>query len=379
MGRCVRGWFVWSLIVIIFGTGAWIYLRPQELRPVAANAERTKPASKGGVATAGFSGHQKCAECHSDIHQSHMNTPHSRTFSTTLESAEARSLDGSTYFAGEGYGTYRYELNHEGLVVKLGDRLSGRAFPLNFAVGSGKHAVTFLTLLQGGSQTVGVEHRMSWFRDGENARITPGQIHSEPDRSMSYFGKIIHGEEMHRCVSCHVTTGKIVGSEIQDLTAGVHCERCHGPGEKHAAAAANGDMVAALSTIQNRWSGPEEVAMCGECHRMPHDVTSDMLKEYPNVVTRFQPIGLLQSRCYLNSAGNLRCTTCHDSHAGVESRSMEHQTETCRSCHSTESQTSCAAGESTKCIDCHMPAVELVRGVSFHDHWIRVRTDNAGK
>ena len=140
-------------------------------------------------------------------------------------------------------------------------------------------------------------------------------------------------------------------------------------------AAAAGEMDAALSAIRSHWTGPEEVAMCGECHRMPHDVSSDMLKEYPNVVTRFQPIGLLQSRCYLNSDGVLRCTTCHDSHASVESRTIERQTESCQSCHSTESQTSCAAGETTKCIDCHMPAVELVPGVSFHDHWIRVRTD----
>ena len=27
------------------------------------------------------------------------------------------------------------------------------------------------------------------------------------------------------------------------------------------------------------------------------------------------------------------------------------------------------------CIGCHMPAVEFVPGISFHDHWIRLRQD----
>ncbi len=304
-----------------------------------------------------------------------MIAPHSRTFAKTLDSEEARTFDGTAHFAGDGYGEYRYQFNKEGLAVKLEERFSGRFFPLNFAVGSGKHAVTFLTLLQGGTETVAVEHRMTWFRNGEHTGITPGQTKSKPDLSMSYFGNVIHGHEMHRCVNCHVTTGKIVGAEIYNLTAGVRCERCHGPGAEHAAAAASGEIVIALNAIKGHWTGPEEVAMCGECHRMPHDISSEMLKEYPKIVTRFQPIGLLQSRCYLQSDGALRCTTCHDAHSSLESRSIERQTESCRSCHSTESQTLCGVGETTSCIDCHMPPIELVHGVSFHDHWIRVRTD----
>jgi predicted CXXCH cytochrome family protein len=379
MGKSVRVWLACSVFVAIVCVVSWFCLQPGPLPPVALDADRTSPAPETGFTSVAFSGHLKCAECHGEIHQSHMTTPHSRTFSTTLDSEIARALDGSAHFGGDRYGEYRYELNQEGLEVSLKDHFSGRSFPLNFAVGSGKHAVTFLTLLEGGSETVAVEHRMTWFRNGERVGITPGQTNSRPDRSMTWFGKVIHGDEMHRCVNCHVTTGKIVGAGIQNLTAGVHCERCHGPGAEHAAAAAAGDMATALSAIQSRWTGPEEVAMCGDCHRMPHDISSDMLKEYPSVVTRFQPIGLLQSRCYTDSDGALRCTTCHDSHASVESRSMDRQTESCRSCHSTERQTLCAAGEISKCIDCHMPAIELVPGVKFHDHWIRVRTDNPNR
>lgn len=302
-----------------------------------------------------------------------MASPHSRTFSITRDSAAAHSFGDSTQFAGGSYGTYQYGFDDEGLAVALKDRFPGRLFPLDFAIGSGQHAVTFLTLLQDSGETVGVEHRMSWFKDGEHPGITPGQAHLEPEDAMSYFGKVFRGEEMHRCVNCHVTTGEIVDAEIRNLTPGIQCERCHGPGAAHVNAAKAGDTDLAMSSIKSQWTGPEEVAMCGDCHRLPHDVTSDRLKKYPNSIVRFQPIGLLQSRCYQNSRGGLRCTTCHDSHASVQSRSIDRQTESCRSCHSSVGQTPCAAKETTKCIECHMPAIELLPGVSFHDHWIRVR------
>ncbi|MEJ7595905.1 MAG: multiheme c-type cytochrome, partial [Planctomycetaceae bacterium] len=309
------------------------------------------------------------------LRQAGMTTPHSRTFSATRDSSAAQSFCDGRHFAGDSYGEYEYKCDEEGLAVALKDRFPGRLFPLDFAIGSGAHAVTFLTLLKDGDETVAVEHRMSWFRNGEVAGITPGQSEVEPAGDMSYFGKVFRGDEMHRCVNCHVTTGRIIDGEIRDLTAGIHCERCHGPGAAHAVAAIAGDMDTALSAIRSHWTSAEEVAMCGDCHRMPRDVTTDRLTKYPNSLVRFQPIGLLQSNCYLNSGGALRCTTCHDAHDGVHSRSIERQTESCLSCHSHADQTKCAAKETAKCIECHMPAIELVPGVSFHDHWIRVRRD----
>ena len=108
---------------------------------MVSNDNRKSPVLERDSATSAFTGHQKCAECHADIHQSHMIAPHSRTFAKTLDSEEARTFDGTAHFAGDGYGEYRYEFNKEGLAVKLEERFSDRFFPLNFAVGSGKHAV----------------------------------------------------------------------------------------------------------------------------------------------------------------------------------------------------------------------------------------------
>lgn len=324
-----------------------------------------------------FVGHMTCAECHSEIHSVHIATPHANTFASTSESPIAQQFCGRTMSTGGKYGTYEYQCDDEGLVVDIQERRDGRLFPLEYAVGSGKHAVTFLTLLPDGNETIGVEHRMTWFRASGESGITPGQNADVPERAVDYFGRVFRGQDMRRCVSCHVTTGHIVRGRIENLTAGIHCERCHGPGKEHVQAAEDDDTAAATAAIRSKWSGADEVAMCGECHRMPDDLAPERLKRYPNSLVRFQPVGLLRSRCFTESAGRMKCTTCHDPHAPVESRSLAMQLDSCRQCHSKPTETHCAAGHSDGCIKCHMPAIELLPGISFHDHWIRVRDNDA--
>ena len=138
------------------------------------------------------------------------------------------------------------------------------------------------------------------------------------------------------CVSCHTTTGQIVGRQHRAyLTGGM--------------STANGVMdqvgrmwkplnqatwLGALAAIRTGFDAYEEVKLCGQCHRMPESIAPDRLKRYPNSVVRFQPVGLLQSRCYLDSGGTLSCTSCHDPHEPVHGRPDGWQIDSCRDCHS---------------------------------------------
>lgn len=335
----------------------------------------SQPAESSNMAS--FVGHQQCADCHFEIHESHVQTPHARTLTTTASSSAAQSLCDAVIAAGADYGTYHYQCDQEGLMAELPDTFPGRMFPLEYAFGSGEHAVTFLTLLDDHGETVGIEHRMSWFQTKDGVSQTPGHARLSPTRDVELFGKIIRGDDLKRCVSCHVTTGKVVGTNIHDFTPAIHCERCHGPGAEHVAAASDGSLADLSTTIRSGWSADAEIKLCGECHRTPADISSERLKRYPNSVVRFQPVGLLQSRCYLESNNTLSCTSCHNPHEGVHSRSLELQNQTCRDCHQDPaSQTLCGSGQTNNCIDCHMPAIELVDGISFRDHWIRVRSDD---
>ena len=110
---------------------------------------------------------------------------------------------------------------------------------------------------------------------------------------------------------------------------------------------------------------------------MPHTVMPKRLREYDSGLLRFQPIGLLKSKCFVQSAGSLRCTTCHNPHESVHSQAKETHIENCLSCH-TEGQADvhCPVSPSEKCIECHMPATYLDDvGTEFHDHWIRVHEE----
>ncbi len=358
------------ILIVMISDVLFVVLTPKNSQKQSVDTPQT---TQNAVAYNAYIGHMRCAECHADTHKSHLTSPHSRTLTTAKASNIATLFCGQKHFGGEDFGTFEYICDDEGLAVSLRERFPDRLFPLDYAFGSGKHAVTFLTLLQDKEETVAVEHRMSWFRNSSKVDVTPGQSKETPGRDMDCFGKIFRGKDMHRCFNCHITTGRIVDGRVENLTAGVHCEKCHGPGAAHASAAENGNLVEAKNSIRHGWTASEEIAMCGECHRMPQEITSTRLKDYPNSLVRFQPVGLLQSRCYLNSSGVMKCTTCHDAHEDVHSRTAEVQVESCRKCHSTDIQKACSAGETSKCIDCHMPAVELIPGVSFHDHWIRVR------
>lgn len=363
------------LIVLVIGIFVWSLLRTDQLGAIdlADNGTEagTEPSNQ-------YVGHMKCAECHSDVHDLHSISPHSRTFATTRQSKIAQSFCNLRIDGGEGYGQYKYECDKEGLMVGIPERFGTKMFPLDFAFGSGDHALTFLTLQHEEGKTVGIEHRVTWFRENSRTDITPGQDGETPTNAMEFFGKVFRGDDIQRCVSCHVTTGKLVGREIQNLRPGVQCERCHGPGGAHVAAAEQ-DAADTLSKIRTRWGTQEEVAMCGECHRMPKDITPERLQRYPNSLVRFQPIGLLQSRCYLES-GELKCSSCHDPHTDVHSHTPRFQVNKCRECHTAPDQTTCAKGESDNCVGCHMPAIEILPGITFHDHWIRVfQKDASGR
>lgn len=342
--------------------------------------EDNKPAAKSGPnensqSLATYVGHQKCAECHSDIAEMHLASPHANTFAFTKESEVAQSLCGKTVPLGEPYGLYRYQCDDQGLTVMIPGRFNGDLFPLDYALGSGKHAVTFVTLLEDGNrETVNIEHRLTWYaKDGE-LDITPGQESDRPTNPGEFFGHTFRQPNVDRCIGCHTTTVDVVGRKLENLYANVQCEACHGPGSLHVAAAERGDDDLHLF-LKSRWPAEAQIKMCGECHRNPDSIEPERLERYPNSLVRFQPVGLLQSPCFLKSEGALSCTTCHDPHQGVESRSHEQQIQTCLSCHENADQVHCAVAPAGNCIECHMPAIDLVKGLKFHDHWIRVRRD----
>jgi hypothetical protein len=322
-----------------------------------------------------YVGSQSCEECHRAECWGHSLSGHADTFRETALNSEFAALDGEKFTDADRGGEFLYTyLAETGLSVQYPEKFGEDAFPLPYALGSGRHAVTFLTLLPNEfGQTVGVEHRVSQFEDGRLAR-TPGATADPARQDVEHFGEILVGEELQDCINCHTTTADIVGTKIQNLRPHVDCERCHGPASRHLDAAAARERDQRIDFGKGQHTSMDELRMCGACHRLPEMLSDTPLVRTNPRLARYQPVGLLQSACLKASDGALRCTTCHDPHARADALSREEYSEACQTCHQQRAVADCPQqAERSNCIACHMPLVEVHPQVQFHDHWIRVR------
>lgn len=182
--------------------------------------------------------------------------------------------------------------------------------------------------------------------------------------------------------------------KLDHAVINLDCSRCHPGAAKHAASA--GELP--LAVDWDRLSPLESINRCGECHRRVDEFTPDELTPSHTHLVRFAPVGLALSPCFQVSNApeqedrfpRFDCLSCHDPHTPTRTDPGFFNAR-CRECHTepakpetsafdglAASHRSLAAPCSARpadasCIDCHMPKSEIVPGLSFTDHWIRVR------
>ena len=327
----------------------------------------------------GYVGREVCRECHVENYELHGMHGHAHTFAMASEEKIASKFAGREYEYGEPYGRYEYFRDEDGLAVRIPGEVE-EAFPLQYALGSGHNAITLLSLAKDSEKgTVAYEHRGSWFRDRDRLGRTPGQPLVVPETELERFGMKHVDNVMQKCIYCHTTTGTVVDQKIVGLTANVNCEKCHGPGAEHVRQARAMKEPPPFSVGAKKWDSESEIQLCGDCHRLPEAITLKELREYPNKLARFQPVGLLRSKCFIESEGELRCTTCHNPHKTIGAVSEFEHVANCIQCHQvgTDSHLSCPVSPSDGCIKCHMPKYDFESlGTGFHDHWIRVHPED---
>lgn len=252
------------------------------------------------------------------------------------------------------------------LATRLSDEIE-TAIELDWCFGSGEHACTWVSLIPDShGNTEALEFRFSWFPSEERFGITPGQPLQPGGSSVSSMGVLFDAPKTRRCLACHATFVPVNGGQVQDgIKAGVTCQRCHGPREKHVAT--DGEFH------PEGWSQPdrmESVRRCAVCHRLPQEHSPDDIFPGNTDLVRFQPVGLLQSECFRQS--EMTCTTCHNPHLPLHQQDIEGIRQ-CIQCHDPqiEQHTLCGLHRTDDCLTCHMPKVRMTSPVSFTDHWIR--------
>jgi hypothetical protein len=285
------------------------------------------------------------------------------------------------YRVGEDAGKYFFEFLQQGKK----DAIRGRR-QLDYYVGSGTHARTYLSMVDGFLY----ESPVSYYSDPAAWKSSPGYAGLD----YPYMTRPIQ----LGCLQCHSSmVQRIPGTQNGYQSppfreGGVACERCHGPGSDH---------IAKGSAMVNpaKLAPAARDSVCGQCHlageiRVPKagkdeasfqagEALADSLAVFVRVGTP-SPLrvtshveNLAESACKRASGRKLWCGSCHDPHTVPEANEKAaYYRSKCLNCH----QTSDCRGARTarqangdSCIACHMPRnpPSDVDHVVFTDHSIR--------
>ena len=256
-----------------------------------------------------------------------------------------------------------------------------------YVVGSGAHAFGYLVRI--GDHLF--QSPLSYYTNRHLWDVAPGYEESHrPD-----FSRPVTLE----CLLCHSGKPKPVPDTLNRyqtpafLEEGISCDRCHGPGEAHAAKPVPGSILNPA-----KLQGAARDSICEQCHltgevRIPNPGRSmadfrpgQSLEDSYTVYVAAQPAGktlkvvshaeqLALSVCARKSEGKLWCGSCHNPHEKPADPATYFR-ERCLNCHgATLEQSHAASGRD--CVACHMPRLAARDGghTVFTDHRIARRPE----
>lgn len=346
----------------------------------------------------GYADDAVCADCHRELAESYKQVGMSQSFYKPRPDNLIEDWNAPPYFharsgqyfemrrRGDAFVFRRYQRAADGSPINVFEQ------PIDWILGSGHHARTYLYATPGGEL---YQLPIAWYTRTHEWRMAPGYDRADHDG--------VTRRVRHECMFCHnAYAGVATSSESYwrsqsfppVLPHGIGCQRCHGPGARHAAIAVTGDVAKTKRSIVNpaRLDVRPRRDVCYECHMQPavalfgirkfgRDVYSfrpgQLLADYAPPIDidekdRFEinhhPYRLEQSRCFRESGAKLTCLTCHDPHRKVpETQRAAHYRAVCMSCHEK------AHRATEDCVTCHMPerrTQDVVHAV-MTDHFIR--------
>jgi hypothetical protein len=226
-----------------------------------------------------------CASCHPEIARSYALTGMGRSFRIVRPDSNLPEFSGSVFLhkassqrftASRRDGKFylrRDQAGFDGAWTNILER------QVHYVFGSGNHARSYLHRNAAGRL---VQLPLTWYPDrGGYWEMSPG--YDRPDHPG--FTR----EITYRCMFCHNGYPEIeAGADDWDGAAafpadppeGIDCQRCHGPGAKHVAAAGRGSIVKAIVN-PGRLDPERQMEVCIQCHL---ETTSTQL---PAVLMRY--------------------------------------------------------------------------------------------
>jgi len=333
------------------------------------------------AAEPGYADPAACRACHSAIYDSYQKTGMGRSFRRV-----AAPPAGEFYHRGSNRHYRVFSRNEQWMMRRNQIDSDGRETnivekPILHAIGSGNHAVTYVSRDGAGRL---LQLPLSWYSErGGYWEMSPGY-----DRRDHYD---FRREVSESCLFCH---NGYPSQANKGMAEGIDCQRCHGPGQDHVRKPVRANIVNPA-----RLSPSLRMDVCLQCHletasqgitdslRRPGRLAYSYRPGQPlsgyKVYFDFAPVPereermeinhagyrLLKSKCFAGAGGALQCTTCHDPHRRVDGeQAVAHYRRACQSCHRQDHAT-----QTTDCASCHMPkrrASDAVH-VMMTDHFIR--------
>jgi Flp pilus assembly protein TadD len=330
-----------------------------------------------------YVGDAVCADCHQVQADSYRGHPMGRALTPIDSSVAAQSQEADTFDAlGVHFRIERRggKVFHRAFVSDADGRVAAEwERGIQYIIGSGTRTHSFLVNQNGFL----FESPITWYSHKGIWDLSPGfsrkYVAGRPVRAPCLFCHCNHAEHQEGTENGYrppYFTGHAIG-----------CERCHGPGELHAALRAEGGDAppGGDDTIVNpgRLEPVLRDAVCQQCHlegsnRIQRRGTNLYayrpglpLHRYLSIFVPSPEFGrtaefvgqaeqMAQSRCYLRSSGKLGCISCHDPHARpAPDDRVRFFRDRCLKCHSDEScrlpLAERRSAEADSCIHCHMP------------------------
>lgn len=314
----------------------------------------------GASGATGYVGPQVCGQCHRSIAATQRKTNMARTW-LGLETTLLPPTYNETHSEGPPPDiSYHATRTHFETTLPGHDPVSGS---IEDIVGGERHGISFLMRVKSieGAQLARaplIETRYLHSTHENALALSPGFPAAKPAGYETALGRVLSPSFEKKCLDCHGQPGA-AGSAV-----GVHCESCHGPGRAHL------EAVAAHKPHQGIAKGTEACARCHSGFGVLWDPIPD------DLLISNQVNALKNSECYIQTAGRIGCTNCHNPHEDsprVEARSVA----TCLSCHSARVAGHaglCPINRDGECLGCHMPGVTK-GSFTMVDHWIRVHPE----
>lgn len=349
------------------------------------------PPRTGVVRPEGYAGSEACRPCHESHVERWRGHSMARTGLRPIGKTTLPASGKEVLHTRSGY-TYRAERRGddlfvvESLVTPDGQKLHERAAQVTHTFGSGTYGVALA--MQSGRWAH--QFPIAYYPASGGWGLDPGFGHKSVNPR---FGRVVS----QSCVDCHADPPAHQAGDpdalVGDVT-GVGCEKCHGPGAKHAETGAIADVVNPAKLPVAR-----QIDVCAQCHLQgaaeflragrerysyrPGEPLHAYRMVYVEEAGHPRELGLtdhaerlVRSACF--DSGIMTCSTCHDVHASSVGKGDELGRKACLKCHEPAHCTakpppgaSCAGCHMAKTIPIdfamHVPDIDLMTT----DHWIQ--------